>query len=201
MIPIQKSNIDLDPIKKLLNIMKKINLNAEDKQHLGGLVASNAPGLGVLKKILKHYMTELQDVRNIDPKGNVGLQTVADGGEIRLLPWLWELAPDDRRYYPIYAKCVELDIPICITTGVPGPAAAPRRRLRPRVHRLYALRRDAVGGRENCVKTRCARACQARDMLSDESAAPAAVAARARARRQRQRYHAPRARDSAAARE
>ena len=28
---------------------------------------------------------------------------------------------NDKRYYPIYAKCVELDIPIFITTGVPGP--------------------------------------------------------------------------------
>jgi uncharacterized protein len=28
---------------------------------------------------------------------------------------------DDKRFYPLYAKCVELDIPICITTGVPGP--------------------------------------------------------------------------------
>ena len=28
---------------------------------------------------------------------------------------------NDKRFYPIYAKCVELDIPICITTGVPGP--------------------------------------------------------------------------------
>ncbi len=28
---------------------------------------------------------------------------------------------NDKRYYPIYATCVELDLPICITTGVPGP--------------------------------------------------------------------------------
>ena len=28
---------------------------------------------------------------------------------------------DDRRFYPVYAKCVELDIPIFITVGVPGP--------------------------------------------------------------------------------
>jgi uncharacterized protein len=28
---------------------------------------------------------------------------------------------DDRRFYPIYAKCVELDLPIFVTTGVPGP--------------------------------------------------------------------------------
>jgi predicted TIM-barrel fold metal-dependent hydrolase len=28
---------------------------------------------------------------------------------------------NDKKLYPIYAKCIELDIPICITTGVPGP--------------------------------------------------------------------------------
>ena len=28
---------------------------------------------------------------------------------------------NDKRFYPIYAKCIELDIPICVTTGVPGP--------------------------------------------------------------------------------
>lgn len=28
---------------------------------------------------------------------------------------------DDKRFFPLYAKCVELDIPIFITTGVPGP--------------------------------------------------------------------------------
>ncbi len=28
---------------------------------------------------------------------------------------------NDKKFYPIYAKCIELDIPICVTTGVPGP--------------------------------------------------------------------------------
>jgi predicted TIM-barrel fold metal-dependent hydrolase len=28
---------------------------------------------------------------------------------------------DDKRYYPLYAKCVELDIPIFVCAGVPGP--------------------------------------------------------------------------------
>src|ERR1700704_513309 len=28
---------------------------------------------------------------------------------------------NDKKFYPLYAKCIELDIPICITTGVPGP--------------------------------------------------------------------------------
>jgi hypothetical protein len=28
---------------------------------------------------------------------------------------------DDKRFYPLYAKCVELRIPICVCCGVPGP--------------------------------------------------------------------------------
>jgi predicted TIM-barrel fold metal-dependent hydrolase len=28
---------------------------------------------------------------------------------------------DDKRFYPIYAKAVELDIPVCVCSGVPGP--------------------------------------------------------------------------------
>ncbi len=28
---------------------------------------------------------------------------------------------DDKRFYPVYAKCVELDIPIFVCVGVPGP--------------------------------------------------------------------------------
>ncbi|NLY95116.1 MAG: amidohydrolase family protein [Myxococcales bacterium] len=28
---------------------------------------------------------------------------------------------NDKKFYPIYAKCVELDIPICVTAGIPGP--------------------------------------------------------------------------------
>jgi predicted TIM-barrel fold metal-dependent hydrolase len=28
---------------------------------------------------------------------------------------------NDKKWYPIYAKCVELDLPICMCAGVPGP--------------------------------------------------------------------------------
>ena len=28
---------------------------------------------------------------------------------------------NDKKFYPIYAKCIELDIPICVNAGVPGP--------------------------------------------------------------------------------
>lgn len=40
---------------------------------------------------------------------------------LRMVPWLWELAPTDRRYYPLYATCVELGIPFCTQVGHTGP--------------------------------------------------------------------------------
>lgn len=40
---------------------------------------------------------------------------------LRILPWLWGLPPDDRRYYPLYAECVELDVPFCLQVGHTGP--------------------------------------------------------------------------------
>ena len=40
---------------------------------------------------------------------------------LRVLPWLWGLAPNDRRYYPLYAECIELGIPFCLQVGHAGP--------------------------------------------------------------------------------
>ncbi len=38
-----------------------------------------------------------------------------------ILPWMWDLPPNDRRYYPLYVKCVELGIPFCCQVGHTGP--------------------------------------------------------------------------------
>jgi predicted TIM-barrel fold metal-dependent hydrolase len=40
---------------------------------------------------------------------------------LRVLPWLWGFPPDDRRYYPLFAECCELDIPFCTQVGHAGP--------------------------------------------------------------------------------
>ncbi len=40
---------------------------------------------------------------------------------LRILPWHWNLPPNDRRYYPLYAECVELGIPFCLQVGHTGP--------------------------------------------------------------------------------
>lgn len=42
---------------------------------------------------------------------------------LRILPWLWNLPPNDRRYYPLYAECCELGIPFCLQVGHTGPLA------------------------------------------------------------------------------
>ena len=38
-----------------------------------------------------------------------------------MLPWLWELPPTDRLFYPVYAACCDLGIPFCTQIGHTGP--------------------------------------------------------------------------------
>jgi predicted TIM-barrel fold metal-dependent hydrolase len=40
---------------------------------------------------------------------------------VRVVPWLWNLPPNDRRYYPVYVACVELGVPFCTQVGHTGP--------------------------------------------------------------------------------
>ncbi|MBM3183507.1 MAG: amidohydrolase [Chloroflexi bacterium] len=40
---------------------------------------------------------------------------------LRIVQWLWNLPPTDRRYYPLYAECIELGIPVCLQVGHTGP--------------------------------------------------------------------------------
>ncbi|MCX2928914.1 amidohydrolase family protein [Mycobacterium sp. CVI_P3] len=40
---------------------------------------------------------------------------------LRVVPWLWGAPPTDRRYYPLFAECVELGVPFCTQVGHTGP--------------------------------------------------------------------------------
>ncbi len=40
---------------------------------------------------------------------------------LRIVPWLWKLPPNHKLYYPLYVKCIELDIPFCTQIGHTGP--------------------------------------------------------------------------------
>jgi len=40
---------------------------------------------------------------------------------LRMLPWLWQLPPDHRLYYPLYVACIDLGVPFCLQVGHAGP--------------------------------------------------------------------------------
>ncbi|CAA0124518.1 Uncharacterised protein [BD1-7 clade bacterium] len=54
-------------------------------------------------RTLKHYVLE---------KGFVGL---------RIVQWVWEIPATHALYYPLFAACVELDVPVCLQVGLTGP--------------------------------------------------------------------------------
>lgn len=40
---------------------------------------------------------------------------------LRIIPWLWNRPPNDKLYYPLYVKCIELNVPLCTQVGHTGP--------------------------------------------------------------------------------
>jgi predicted TIM-barrel fold metal-dependent hydrolase len=60
-------------------------------------------------------------------------RAVRDHGAIlvRIVPFIVGLPPSDRAYYPVFAKCIELGVPVGINTGIPAPRmpAAPQQPL------------------------------------------------------------------------
>ncbi|MEM9745670.1 MAG: amidohydrolase family protein [Actinomycetota bacterium] len=67
---------------------------------------------GVAGADIRRPMDAVRELRDRVDEGFVAL---------RLVPWLWEAAPTDRRYYPLYAACVDLGIPFCTQVGHTGP--------------------------------------------------------------------------------
>ena len=68
---------------------------------------------GVAAVDLRHPMAAVAELRRaVTDLGFVGL---------RVVPWLWNLPPNDRRYYPVYVACVELGVPFCTQIGHTGP--------------------------------------------------------------------------------
>ena len=74
----------------------------------------------------------------LDPTGGMAtlrtLDRIVAKHDVRLArvtPFLVNRPPNDKVYYPLYAQCIELGIPISINTGIPGPPmpAEPQRPL------------------------------------------------------------------------
>ena len=42
---------------------------------------------------------------------------------LRIVQWLWDKPPTHALYYPLFAECVRLDVPVCLQVGLTGPLA------------------------------------------------------------------------------
>ncbi len=66
----------------------------------------------VLSIDLNDPMGAVREIRQRASQGFVG---------VRALPWLWGLPPNDRRFYPVYAACIDAGLPFCTQIGHTGP--------------------------------------------------------------------------------
>jgi uncharacterized protein len=82
------------------------------------------------RRACKEYPNRFAGIANIDP--NTGMEAVRnlvrfvqEEGAVAAHCWSAGFIPqvplNDKKMYPIYAKCVELDVPIILYAGVPGP--------------------------------------------------------------------------------
>jgi len=68
---------------------------------------------GLASVDLARPMEAVREIRRrVDGKRFVG---------VRVVPWLWDLPPNDRHYYPVYAACVDAGVPFCTQIGHTGP--------------------------------------------------------------------------------
>jgi predicted TIM-barrel fold metal-dependent hydrolase len=82
--------------------------------HVAALVRAHPNRLvGVASVDIYHPMAGVRELRRCVRE--LGFRA------LRIVPWLWGLPPDDRRYYPFYAECIELAIPFCLQVGHTGP--------------------------------------------------------------------------------
>lgn len=60
-------------------------------------------------------MDEVRKIRRLKDEFDIKAVTGFPSGLVPQVPI------NDKRWYPIYAACIDLDIPICLCVGVPGP--------------------------------------------------------------------------------
>jgi predicted TIM-barrel fold metal-dependent hydrolase len=96
------------------------------EQAMLGISGPNSTNLDACRKYPDRFFTSyganpnngMEEVRKIRKLHKEhGLKAVT-GFPSGLCP---QVPLNDKKYYPIYATCVDLDIPICLCVGVPGP--------------------------------------------------------------------------------
>ena len=85
-----------------------------DNEEVAGWVDAHPDRLvGVCSVNLYRPMEAVKTIRHF--VGERGFKAV------RIVPWLWNLPPNDRRYYPVFAACCDLGVPFLTQIGHTGP--------------------------------------------------------------------------------
>jgi len=109
-----------DPVQILLAELDRHNIRQ----------AIVTPYDGPAQRALREYPDRFFAGVNVDPnEGMEALRKIDKAAEeydlkcVHAFPaGLYpQVAINDKKFYPIYMKCVELDVPFCSTAGVPGP--------------------------------------------------------------------------------
>ena len=100
--------------KVIASAFRGLNGPRITNEEIAAVVRRHPDGVvGIASVDLLHPMEGVRELRHcVKDYGFKGL---------RVLPWLWGLPPDDRRYYPLYAECVELGVVFCTQVGHAGP--------------------------------------------------------------------------------
>ncbi len=105
-----EANVDIS----LISAWEAPHRTMISNDEVAGFVAEAPDRLrGVGSVDLSKPMEAVREIRRcVEELGFVG---------IRVLPWLWETPPTDRRFYPVYVACAELGVPFCTQIGHTGP--------------------------------------------------------------------------------
>jgi len=89
-----------------------------------GVIISNDDIAAIVRK----YPDRFLGMATVDPRKPMAAvreleRAVKELGlrALHMLPWIWNLPPSDRLYYPLFVKCIELGIPFCCQVGHTGP--------------------------------------------------------------------------------
>lgn len=119
------------PLDEMVGMMEAAGIEA-------GLLTIDANDPGPMAEIAHKYPGRFLLSAVVDPlQGMKAVRAVDrlvkdfDVRLIRMVPFLINKPPNDKVYYPIYGKCIELGVAVSVTTGIPGPPmpAEPQRPL------------------------------------------------------------------------
>ena len=125
-----------DYFKRSEQIFKDISISSmlDEMDRLGvakAIIATGAenPNREALEFVEKHPDRFVLSA-SLDPRNGMpalrALESIVRNHPValaRCFPFMNGLPPNDRAYYPVYAKCIDLGLPISINTGIPGPPA------------------------------------------------------------------------------